>query len=86
MNRDSVGSALQARKDLNAMGLRYHDGKDFLDAVKRDDVLAVELFIAGMGVNLDTRDWQGRNALDIAKANGNARMAELLARSLPARR
>jgi hypothetical protein len=75
--------ALQARKDLTAMGLRYHDQKDFLEAVKRDDLLAVELFIAGRGVNLSSRDGDGRSAADIARANGNARMGELLARKLP---
>jgi hypothetical protein len=82
----SPGGALQARKDLTAMGLRYHDPNDFLDAVKRDDALAVELFIAGRGVNLASKDAQGRTALEIARARGNAPMAELLARSLPAAR
>ena len=37
----STERSLQARKDLTAMGLRYHDPKDFLEAVKRDDELAV---------------------------------------------
>ena len=68
------------------MGLRYHDSKDFLEAVKRDDLLAVELFIAGRGVNLSSRDGDGRSAADLARASGNARMTELLARSLPAAR
>jgi hypothetical protein len=82
----SVEAALQARKDLTAMGLRYHDSKDFLDAVGRDDRLAVELFIAGRGVNLEARDWRGRTALDIARDRGNQPLAELLARNLPAAR
>jgi ankyrin repeat protein len=82
----SVDSALQARKDLTAMGLRYHDPKDFLDAVSRDDTLAVELFIAGRGVNLGAKDWRGRTALDIARDRGNQPMAELLARNLPVAR
>jgi len=77
---------LQARKELNAMGLRYYDVSQFLDAVKRDDALAAELFIAGRGVNLSSRDFWGRDALEIARANGNARLAELLARNLPAER
>jgi len=81
-----VEQAIQARKDLSAMGLNYYDAKQFLDAVKRDDLLAVELFIAGGGVNLSARDSQGRSALDIARANGNARISELLARNLPAAR
>jgi len=82
----SNSDALQARKDLTAMGLRYHDTKDFLEAVKRDDQLAVELFIAGRGVNLSSKDADGRTAADIARANGNAAMSALLARSLPSTR
>jgi hypothetical protein len=78
--------AIQARKDLAAMGLKYHDPKDFLDAVKRDDALAVELFIEGRGVNLGSKDAQGKSALEIARARGNQPMAELLARNLPAAR
>ena len=78
--------ALQARKDLTAMGLRYHDPNDFLDAVKRDDALAVELFIAGRGVNPASKDARGQSALEIARARGNTQVAELLARNLPAAR
>lgn len=64
----SAERSLQARKELNAMGLRYYDERDYLDAVKRNDQLAVELFIAARGVNLDARTWTGRSALDIATA------------------
>lgn len=85
-SQGSPTDALQARKDLTAMGLRYHDPNDFLDAVKRDDALAVELFIAGRGVNLASKDAQGRTALEIARARGNTPVAQLLARSLPAAR
>lgn len=80
----SAERSLQARKELHAMGLRYHDSKEFLDAVKRDDALAVELFVAGRGVNLASRDADGRSALEIARANGNDRIAGLLARNLHA--
>jgi hypothetical protein len=65
------------------MGLKYHDSSEFLDAVKRNDALAVELFIAGKGVNLGATDWRGRNAAEIARANGNERLATLLSRGLP---
>jgi hypothetical protein len=78
--------SLQARKDLNAMGLRYFDEKQFLDAVGRNDALAVELFVAGRGVNLASRDARGRSAVEIARANGNPQLAELLSRNLPAAR
>ena len=82
----SADRSVQARKDLTAMGLRYHDERDFLDAVKRNDELAVQLFVQGRGVNLDAKTWTGRSALDIARENGNNRIADLLARSLPAAR
>jgi len=78
--------ALQARKDLTAMGLKYHDPNDFLAAVERDDALAVELFVDGRGVNLGAKDAKGRTALEIARDKGNQPMAQLLARSLPAAR
>ena len=71
--------ALQARKDLAAMGLRYYDSAQFLDAVKRDDSLAVELFIAGRGVDLAARDADGLNALEIARMRNYPRLADLLA-------
>jgi ankyrin repeat protein len=54
--------------------------------VKRNDQLASELFIASRGVNLDARTWSGRSALDIARDNGNTKLAELLSRSLPSAR
>ena len=85
-SRPSAERALQARKDLTAMGLKYHDTNEFLEAVKRDDALAVELYIEGRGVNLGAKDSQGRTALEIARARGNQPMAELLARNLPAAR
>lgn len=71
--------AIQARKDLTAMGLRYFDSSQFLDAVKRNDVLAVELFLAAGGVDPVARDGEGNSAIGIARRQGNSRMVELLA-------
>jgi hypothetical protein len=75
--------SLQARKDLTAMGLRYYDANQFLDAVKRDDALAVELYLLGKGVNASAKGKDGRSALDIARANGNQQLAALLAAAVP---
>jgi hypothetical protein len=82
----SFEGALQARKDLTAMGLRYYDSGQFLDSVKRDDMLAVELYLAGGGVDIAGKGRDGRSAVDIARANRNERLAELLSRNLPAGR
>lgn len=77
---------LQARKDLTSMGLTYHDTKQFLEAVKRNDAIAAELFIAGKGVDLSATDFWGRDAVDFARSNGNERLAELILRNRPAAR
>jgi hypothetical protein len=47
----STEQALQARKDLTAMGLRYYDEEQFRAAIKRGDKLAVDLFVAGKGID-----------------------------------
>jgi hypothetical protein len=86
VNALSADRSLQARKDLTAMGLKYYDQEQFYDAAKRGDLLATELFIAGKGVDLDARAWSGRTALDMARDNGHTQVAELIARSLPAKR
>ena len=43
-------AALQARRELHAMGLRYWDEQQFLEAVRRGDRLAVDLFLAAGGL------------------------------------
>ena len=71
--------ALRARKDLAAMGLRYFDAAQFLDAIKRDDALAVELFVVARGVDLGARDTNGMTAVELAQQRGNRQIADLLA-------
>lgn len=41
---------IQARKDLAAMGLRYYDADQYREALRRNDTLAIELFVAGRGL------------------------------------
>jgi len=43
-------AALQARRDLYAMGLRYWDEAQYADAVRRGDRIAVDLFHAAQGL------------------------------------
>jgi twitching motility two-component system response regulator PilH len=49
----SAMSRLEARKQLTAMGLQYFNQEQFAAAIQRGDKLALELFIAGGGVNLN---------------------------------
>jgi len=41
---------VEARKELQAMGLNYWDEQQFLAAVRRGDRIAVDLFLAGKGL------------------------------------
>jgi hypothetical protein len=70
--RAQEGDAIQARKDLAGMGLTYFDRKQFLDAVKRNDRLAVQLYLGGKGVD-------PRAGLDAARGAGLIEMDQLLA-------
>jgi hypothetical protein len=71
-------TAIRARKDLAGMGLVYHDRTQFLDAVRRGDVIAVRLFLVGRGVDPNAADIWGTTALDLARRNGNPELIALL--------
>ena len=47
---DATERAIQARKELHAMGLRYWDEQQYEDAVRRGDSIAIELFHAARGL------------------------------------
>jgi hypothetical protein len=78
----SEREAIDARKDLAAMGLVYHDRSQFLDAVTRSDAIAVGLFVRARGVDLRARDASGATALDLARRGGSAEIVSLLARAM----
>jgi len=71
-------AAIRARKDLADMGLTYHDRQQFLDAVRRGDVIAARLFIAGRGVDPSAADLWGTSALELARRQGNPELVALL--------
>ena len=69
--RAEEGEAIQARKDLAGMGLSYFDRQQFLAAVKRNDRLAVQLYLGARGID-------PRAGLEAAKAAGLIEMEQLL--------
>lgn len=74
----SVQVKVEARKSLNAMGMTYHSQQHFIDAIRRKDDVAVQLFIEGGGVRLDETDSKGRTPLQIAEAVGTPEIVALL--------
>lgn len=52
---------IQARKELTSMGLNYADAKQFLAAVTRNDDVALELFVAARGIDLNSADLKVEN-------------------------
>lgn len=79
----SESAAIQARKDLAAMGLSYHDRNQFLDAVRRGDAIAVRLFLAGRGVDPNAKDAWGHSALELARRGGDPEIITLLSAAAP---
>lgn len=80
---DAEARAIRARKDLAGMGLIYHDRTQFFDAVRRGDVLAVKLFLAGRGVDPNATDASGNSALELARRGGNPELIGLLSAAKP---
>ncbi len=69
----SAADALQARKDIKAMGLDY-TGQDFAKAAGNGDMTAVQLYLdAGMDVNAG-----GGAAIGLAAGRGQPAMVKFL--------
>lgn len=66
-----------ARKELTAMGLQYFSQEQFVAAIRRGDALAVDLFIAGGGVDLNAGT-PGSTPLAIAESGGRQDIVALL--------
>lgn len=71
-------SKVEARKNLTAMGMTYHSQQQFIEAIRRKDDVAVQLFIDGGGIPLDAVDSSGKTALQIAQAQGTPEIVALL--------
>ncbi|MFA5241294.1 MAG: hypothetical protein WC392_02840 [Sulfuricella sp.] len=66
-----------ARKELTAMGLQYFSQEQFVAAIQRGDTLAVELFVAGTGVDINAGE-PGKTPLAVADSAGRQEIAALL--------
>jgi len=77
--------ALEARKELTAMGLQYFDQQQFIAAIQRGDRLAFELFVAGGGIDIAT-ETDGKTPLQIAREHGRTQIFAMLRQRLAAER
>ena len=53
-------SKVEARKNLAGMGLTYHSTEQFFAAIRRDDEVAVQLFLAAGSMKILTKDANGK--------------------------
>jgi len=60
--------AVQARKDLSAMGLTYYSQEQFVEAARRGDRLACELFLRAGSVKATAADKSGVTALQATRS------------------
>lgn len=64
----STGAVLQARKDLSSMGLTYYSQEQFVEAARRGDRMACELFLRAGSVKANVPDKSGVTALQAAQS------------------
>lgn len=69
---------IEARKNLNAMGMTYHAQNQFIAAIQRKDDVAVQLFLDGDGINPSAKDAAGLSPIDVANQLGAADIAQLI--------
>jgi len=74
-------TSLEARKELTAMGLQYFDQEQFAAAIRRGDMLALELFVIGGGVSLQGAD-ERKSALKLAFTGRRMDIVSLLQKQL----
>lgn len=70
-------STADARKELTAMGLQYFNQEQFVAAIRRGDALAVDLFITGAGIDLNS-GVPGSTPLAVAETSGRQDIVALL--------
>jgi hypothetical protein len=70
-------SASDARKELTAMGLQYYNQDQFVAAIRRGDTLAVDLYLAGGGIDLNAGS-AGKTPLAIADNTNQQAIAAML--------
>ncbi len=71
-------SKIEARKNLNAMGMTYHSQEQFIAAIKRKDDVAVQLFLDGDGIDPHAKDAGGKSPTDMAHQLGASDIAQLI--------
>lgn len=65
---NAVSPALQARKDLSAMGLSYYSQEQFVEAARRGDQIACELFVRAASARANLPDKAGVTPLQAARS------------------
>lgn len=77
----SMAAVLEARKQLTAIGLTYHSVDAFHEAIRRKDLLAVELFVTASAVSSKAAAGDGSNAIDVATRTADTALLELVQRN-----
>ena len=62
-------SFVGARKELTAMGFKFYDQDQFVDAARRNDFLTVRLFLAAGAIKPSLPDSKGETALSFSEKN-----------------
>ena len=69
---------IEARKNLNAMGMTYHSQEQFMAAIQRKDDVAVQLFLDGDGIDPQAKNAAGKSPTEMAQQVGASDIAQLI--------
>lgn len=73
--------AIEARKNLTAMGMTYHSTDALHEAIRRKDRIAVQLFIDAAGVDLKAQGKDGLDAVAVGRQVGDTGVLAMLERA-----
>lgn len=65
-----TNNKVEARKTLAGMGLTYHSIEQFFAAIRRDDEVAVQLFLTAGSMKILTKDTSGKTPEQVALESG----------------
>lgn len=77
----SAAQALDARRQLTGLGLTYYSLEQFHDAIKRKDVIAVDLFLKAKSVDLSATNNKGETTIHLAKRVNDPEIIRMIEQS-----
>ncbi len=74
----NLSEIIEARKNINSIGMVYHSVDQLQESILRKDQVAVELFVKAAGIRADARGASGQTSAEVAKVVGDQVLIDLI--------